>query len=230
MYFAGFKTNLMKKAVIFFVFALLLLPGCTIQRSGEIPENTNANTKAEKAENANSGALRSGKPSDISKATSNERQPPPEQTSGKKQCLDADTGDKMLLESQTFPVNFAPFENSCFVTAHDPEFDNPPLGSEFSIYRNGEQIFVFPDQFNGVTVGCWVEAVSFEDLNDDNLTDVIVAGMCSAKSAPYSENMVYVNTGRSFTTNEQANYELTEFKKIKDISNFVKQNRDIFFR
>lgn len=144
-------------------------------------------------------------------------------------CARIDTGEKTVLKSQTFPIDFAPFKNSCFVTAHDPEYTDPPLGSEFSIYRDGEEVFFFPGQFNGVTIGCWVEAVSFQDLNTDNLTDIIVVGKCSAKTAPYHENMVYVNTGRTFITDEDANYKLVDLKTIKDIADFVKRNKQIFF-
>ena len=72
--------------------------------------------------------------------------------------------------------------------------------------------------------------MAFEDLNGDNLKDVVVAGKCSAKSAPYNENMVYVNTGKAFTTNEDANYKLSDFNKIKEITDFVRRNREIFFK
>ena len=44
------------------------------------------------------------------------------------------------------------------------------------------------------------------------------------------ENMVYVNTGRDFTTNEDANYKLADFKRIKDITDFVRKNQQIFFK
>lgn len=144
-------------------------------------------------------------------------------------CADINTGDKTLLKSQTFPIDFAPYKNSCFVTAHEPDYTDPPLGSEFSIYRNGEEVFFFPGQFNGVTTGCWVEAVAFQDLNGDNLTDIIVVGKCSAKTTPYHENMVYVNTGTTFMTDEDANYKLADFEKAGEISDFVKRNKQLFF-
>ncbi|MDQ4120595.1 MAG: hypothetical protein M3209_04010 [Acidobacteriota bacterium] len=148
----------------------------------------------------------------------------------KKGCLEARRGDKVPDAKQTFVMDFAPFRDACFITFHDPEYTNPPLNSEFYAYLNGKQVFEFPNQFNGVTTGCWIEAVSFVDLNQDDLKDIIVAGMCSAKSAPYSENMVYVNTGEDFTTSENANYKLADFKRIKDIENFVRRNRQLFFR
>lgn len=148
----------------------------------------------------------------------------------KAECLSVDTGDNVVFKSQTFAVDFEPFKGSCFVTAHNPEYDDPPLESEMAIYRDGKKIFTFPSQFNGVTFGCWVEAVSFQDLNADSLTDIIVVGKCSAKSAPYNENMVYVNTGKSFTTKEDGNYRLADLGKVKEIADFVKENKQIFFK
>ncbi len=148
----------------------------------------------------------------------------------KTDCAGVDVGDSAVMAKQTFPIDFAPFTNSCFVTSYNPEYDDPPLESEFAIYKDGAKVFVFPAQFNGVEFGCWVEGAAFEDLNNDNLKDVIVAGMCSAKSAPYSENMIYVNTGKAFTTDENANYKLADFKRIKDITDFVRKNQQIFFK
>jgi hypothetical protein len=151
-------------------------------------------------------------------------------SASKSQCLNVKTGDKIVLAKQTFPIDFEPFRQSCFVTAHDPEYDDPPLDSEFSIYTDGKEVFKFPEQFNGTSSGCWVEGVAFQDLNADGLTDVIVAGMCGAKSGPYSENMVYANTGRGFTTDPIANSKLQDLKRIKDIADFVKSNQKAFFK
>jgi hypothetical protein len=148
----------------------------------------------------------------------------------KADCAGIDVGDNAILAKQTFPVDFAPFTNSCFVTSYNPEYDDPPMESEFAIYKDGRKVFDFPSRFNGVEFGCWVEGVAFEDLNADELKDIIVVGKCSAKTAPYNENMVYVNTGRDFRTDEQANYKLADFKKIKEISDFVRQNQQIFFK
>ncbi len=148
----------------------------------------------------------------------------------KADCAGVDVGDNAVMAKHTFRVDFAPFVNSCFVTSYNPEYDDPPLESEYAIYKDGAKVFDFPAQFNGVEFGCWVEAAAFEDLNDDNLKDVIVAGKCSAKSAPYSENMVYANTGKNFTTDETANSKLADFKRIKEITDFVRKNRQIFFK
>ncbi|MGQ0541883.1 MAG: hypothetical protein ACT4O9_08545 [Blastocatellia bacterium] len=156
----------------------------------------------------------------------------PEDSAGKSAtllCQSVDTGDNVVLKKHTFAIDFEPFKASCFVTSHNPEFDDPPLESEFAVYKNGRKVFDFPSQFNGVTTGCWVEAVAFQDLNEDKLTDVIVVGKCSAKTAPYYENMVYVNTGKTFTTREDANYRVAEMKTIKAIVNFVKENLSMFF-
>jgi hypothetical protein len=146
----------------------------------------------------------------------------------KADCLKNRRGDKVPDAKQTFVMDFEPFRDACFVTFHDAEYTNPPLGSEFHVYRDGKPIFEFPSQLNGAT--CWVEGVSFVDLNEDELKDIIVAGMCGAKAGAYGENIVYANTGDGFRTNEDANYKLADFKRIKEIENFVRRNRQLFFK
>jgi hypothetical protein len=58
---------------------------------------------------------------------------------------------------------------------------------------------------------------------------VIVVGKCAAKQADYNENMVYINTGKAFTTREDGNNQLGDFKTIKEITKFVDENQQIFF-
>ena len=45
----------------------------------------------------------------------------------------------------------------------------------------------------------------------------------------YNENTVYVNDGKGFTTREDANTQLSDFKSIKQVVDFVKENRSMFF-
>lgn len=145
-------------------------------------------------------------------------------------CQELNVGEFKVFKKQTFAIDFEPFKGSCFVTSYDPEYgDDPPLESKIAIYKNGKTTFDFPSQFNGVSSGCWVDAVAFQDLNEDKRTDIIVVGKCSAKTAPYNENMVYVNIGKEFTTREDANYNVAEMTTIKAIADFVKDNRDMFF-
>jgi hypothetical protein len=214
----------MRILISVFIFCILCLSACTAGRKSA------SQTENSAAENSNIKSSGEIKKSDKSKENaSSAKDTASEKDSPKTDCSNIDTGDKMILKSQTFPVDFAPYKNSCFVTVHHPEYADPPLDSEISIYRNGEEVFYFPNQFNGVTVGCWVEAVSFQDLNGDNLTDIIVVGKCSGKSGSYNENVVYVNTGITFMTDENANYKLNDFQKIGEISDFVKRNKQLFF-
>jgi hypothetical protein len=144
-------------------------------------------------------------------------------------CLSIDVSPKKILKAQTFPVDFEPFRGGCFVTSHNPEYQGSPMESEYAIYQDGKKAFDFPQQFNQTGFGCWVDAVSFQDLNADALTDVIVVGKCSGKEKTYNENMVYVNNGSEFTTDLEANYKLNDFTKAKDIANFAKNNQKLFF-
>lgn len=170
-------------------------------------------------------------------ATASSTPPPtpegtPEETAGKSAtlaCQTVDPGEYELYKKQTFAIDFEPFRNSCFVTSHNPEFDDPPMESQYAIFKNGKKVFDFPSQFNGVNFGCWIEAVSFQDLNEDKRTDVIVVSKCQAKMGDYNENTVYDNDGKGFTTREDANTQLSEFKTVKQVVDFVKENRSMFF-
>lgn len=213
----------MKKLSVILFLTVLCFSGCVFSSNSD--KTTSAENKTANNQNSSSEKPASGAGSN---ETAKKEETP--KSNAKTDCLNTKVAGKKIDEKQTFPFDYEPFKGACFVTAHDAEFDDPPLNSEFYIYKDGKEIYKFPNQFNGVTTGCWAEAVAFQDLNEDGLTDVIIAGMCSAKSAPYSENMVYVNKGKEFTTNEEANYTLEKFKKIKDITDFVKANKEQFFQ
>jgi hypothetical protein len=216
----------MRKLLFTVLITACLTAGCFFNRGDSNSANRSASAPAaNSAENSNAPGTKGVETGgDKVAEIANEIAP------SKKECESTNVGDHTLLKSQTFPLTFEPFKNTCFVTSHNPEFDDPPLESEIALYKGDKKVFDFPNQFNGVTTGCWVEAVAFQDLNADGLTDIIVVGKCSAKTAPYNENVVYVNTGRVFTTNETANYEVAELKKAGDIADFVKRNQKLFFK
>jgi hypothetical protein len=157
----------------------------------------------------------------------------PEESAGQSatlKCQGVDAGDQKVYKKQTFAVDFEPFRGSCFVSTYDPQFgDDPPLQSEYAIYKNGKKVFDFPNQFNGVNFGCWPEAVAFQDLNGDKRNDVIVIGRCSGKSATYNENSVFINDGTGFTSRDDANMALGEFGTVRQVADFVRENRAMFF-
>jgi hypothetical protein len=194
-------------------------------------ERTGPNkTRPEKKTNNNKKELR-GKTSNSNYQTKTPEKPnrsEAEYKLAKKKCEEIDTGDNFLLKSQTFPFDEKPFEDSCFVTEHNPEFDDPPFGSEISIYKGGKRVYRFDSRYNPDSATCYVEAVSFQDLNEDKLTDIIVAGKCGAKSGEIIGNEVFINTGTDFYTNTEANDKLETFSKIKEIADFVRKNQEIF--
>jgi hypothetical protein len=215
----------MKKlsVILFLILSALLSGACVFSSNSERSNSVETGT----ANKQNTAAEKSGSGAGSNQTSKTDTA---ENMAKITDCLKIKVSNKKIDEKQTFAVDFEPFKNACFVTAHDPEYDDPPLNSEFFIYRDGKEVYQFPNQFNGVTTGCWAEGVAFQDLNEDGLTDVIIAGMCSAKTAPYSENMVYVNKGKEFATSEDANYTLEKFNKIKDIADFVKSNKEQFFQ
>lgn len=214
----------MKKLLFFTIFAAFCLSACVFSTSSQNQSTTNtANTNSTNNPTPKDSAKKDEKtPSNNSNSKTDSTE-----KSDKADCLNNKLEGKKVLASQTFAIDFKPFQKSCFVTFHDPEFTDPPLNSQIYIYKDSKKIYDFPQQPDG---GCWVTGVAFEDLNGDDLTDVIVAGMCGAKMGDYSQNMVYANTGEEFTTDSDANSKLEDFTKIKEITDFVKKNQNLFFK
>lgn len=142
---------------------------------------------------------------------------------------------KNFIKNHSFPFNHEPFTNSCFVTFGSAEemldAQDVPRGSTFHIFKDGKEVYKFPDAFGGLNA-CWVEGVSFKDLNDDGLTEVIIAGSCLAAKDSYPANAVFINSGEAsntFSTNEEANSKLENLTKLKDIESYVRKNKNLFF-
>ncbi|CAN5685219.1 hypothetical protein BH24ACI3_BH24ACI3_00570 [soil metagenome] len=145
-------------------------------------------------------------------------------------CFEIDTGDFPIWKPQTFAIEFEPFADSCFVTTHNPEYDDPPMESQIAIYRKDKKVLELPGLFNGVTFGCWVDGVGFQDLNNDGRIDVVVIGKCQAKMGVYNENMVYANDGKQLITNETANAWISEMKTVKEVAAYARENPEMFFK
>ncbi len=184
--------------------------------------------------------VNTGGPPTNNKATDNsaattakpEASPSKPAVADKSACLKATMPGKKLIASQTFVFDNEPFKGSCFVTfgSNEDMLDETdvPRGSTFHIYKDGKKVYDFPDAFAG-TAACWVEAVGFSDLNDDGKTDVVIAGSCLSARDSYPQNAVFVNDGKTFTTNEEANELLNEAKTVKAIESIVKKNGGKFF-
>jgi hypothetical protein len=147
-------------------------------------------------------------------------------------CREQKLDGKVFIKSQTFPIDFKPYEGSCFVTFAEKEDmvdeKDVPRGSTFYIYKDNKQLAELPDAFGGSTA-CWIEGVSFKDLNGDGLTDIVLAGSCLGAKASFPSNAVYVNTGSEFQTDDEANSKLENLKSVKEIESFVKSNVKLFF-
>lgn len=207
-------------SAFFLAVCCLAFSGCF--SASEKPEKANA-VNSETVNNSNSVIEKAG--------SAGENLPAQVETGGKNaagDCGELKKAGFALDKKQTFPVDFPPFEKSCFAVFHDPDFTNPALGAQFFIYRDGAEIFAFPEQFNGGNATCWVDAVAFEDINKDALKDVLVAGKCGAKSGAYNENMAYINTGESFKVNKDANMEMMDFSKISQMKDFIEKNQESF--
>lgn len=147
-------------------------------------------------------------------------------------CSAFSQSGKRFISNQSFRVDFEPFKGACFVTfgSREDMLDEKdlPRGSTFYFYKDGKQVFELPDAFNGQS-SCWVEAVAFNDLNDDGKTDIVMAGKCLGAKDSYPSNAVYANNGRGFTTDADANEKLEDLTTVDAIKSFVKKDLKSFF-
>jgi hypothetical protein len=213
----------MRNLKLLLLFLSLFVASCSINFDNKAEQNTNESNKSvEKAEKPEK--------SDDEKKSEKPLFPDDEKeksSSTKTVCTNLKRDGMKLDKKQTFPVEFKPFENSCFATFHEHDFEDPPLGEKFYIYKDGKEVYEFPEQTEAATYT--IEGIAFEDLNDDNLTDVIVVGSIGLKFGTVYSSQVYANNGRDFDTNSDANMKLDDFTKISEIKNFVKKNQKLFF-
>ena len=223
---------LRKSAAIKILLVLTLLTGMSCSSPPRTSDNstaTNSQTGERNSQNSNKSIPVNENPDDAA-GKSSEGNTTTGNAVAKAACMVTKVGGNRAVQiSQTFAIDFEPFKDSCFITSYNPEYGESHMGTQYDIFAKGKKIFSFPDQFNGSKFGCWVDGVAFQDLNRDGLTDVIIVGECAAKQADYNENMVYINTGKAFTTREDGNNQLGDFKTIKEITKFVDENQQIFF-
>ena len=206
----------MKKLLI--IVTCLAATSCNFNIGTNTPtSNTNSTSTAKPAETAKT---------ETAPAASSAAVP------AKQDCSSFSMPGKVFVAKQSFPFDHAPYQGSCFVTFANKDdmvdAKDVPRGSRFYIYRDGKQMFEFPDAFGGQEA-CWVEAVSFKDLNGDKETDVAIAGRCLGAKDAYPTNAIYVNVGKGYITNEEVNANLDEFKTIKQIEDYVTKNKKEFF-
>lgn len=212
------------KLMIYRVYLFILSASLFLISTGCFSASENKTSPAESANIQNSNIANADETAEAGKkaAETTTRKSPPNE------CFGLKKEGFMLDKKQTFPLDFPPFEKSCFAVFHDPEFTDPALGAQFFVYRDGKEIFEFPEQFNGGNATCWVDAVAFDDVNKDDLKDILVVGKCGAKSGSYNENMAYINTGRDFKVNKEANMEMMDFSKISQMKDFIEKHQGSF--
>ena len=161
----------MKGFTHFIVIALVtLFISCAVSENPK-PRAKNIDSADD---NANSEALKektspAGTSSNSEKKTESQSEVSAPDPKRVKECRSVDTGDRFVLKKQTFPIDFKPFEKSCFVTSHDPEYEDPPFGSVIEIFKDGKRVFEFDSRFNPEAATCWVKGVAFEDLTEDGV-------------------------------------------------------------
>ena len=215
------------KLLVPFVVALVgfVFVGCSINvGSNQQATAPNQNAASQPASTAN--AAKTESPGTGTPTVADALKPAPAN------CASVKIPGLKFIAKQSFAFDYKPYEGSCFVTFASEEdmLDDKdvPRGSTFHVFKDGKQVFEFPDAFAGQPA-CWVEAVAFDDLNGDDQTDVVMAGKCLGAKDSYSANAVYINNGKTFITKEAANGLLGAFSTVKEIEAYATKNQRIFF-
>ena len=139
------------------------------------------------------------------------------------------------IADQSFPASFKYFENVEFATFSD--YKNSPPSVNFYLMRDSMTVYRFPDHYGNEN---WafedIIAVSFKDLNDDGLKDIIImanyiTGVGPSGMEPFKVIDVYFQFENGFQKNSLISENLNNednFELLKTIKSIVIHVRSIF--
>jgi len=150
----------------------------------------------------------------------------------KNECADLKSkGD--YVQGQAFTRNISPFGLGCFAIflAETPE------GKLFRphFYKGKERLASFNPSFLNDNLeprdsfDCKVEAVSFSDINADELQDILVISTCWEnlnQSKTFKNNKVYFNRGENgnkFESYQSVDDKASQYNRISDIKKNLQQ-------
>jgi len=134
------------------------------------------------------------------------------------------------IQEQSFKTNFKHFKNVMFSSYND--FESGPGKVHFYLFRNNKIVYEFPEF--PVDSGSWsfenVKAISFKDINNDGLKDVIViaeyiTGIGPNGMIPFLVKGVYLQRKGKFVSAEKISKLLSSeknYSSLKTISSIVK--------
>lgn len=142
-----------------------------------------------------------------------------------------------LIPEQTFKADFRSFKDVMFASYNDYEVG--PSKVHFYLLRDDRIIFEFPDLYIASTSWSFesVKAVSFKDVNQDGLKDVIiiaeyVTGIGPTGMVPFLVKGIYFQKHNKFTSSDRVGELLSSegnYMKLKTISSIVKYLKSIDF-
>lgn len=141
-------------------------------------------------------------------------------------------GKNNYVQKQAFSRDIPPFGRGCFAVLLEETPEGTLLKPNF--FKEGKQLSSFnPSVLNSNlepnnAFECTVDAVSFPDINADNLQDILVISTCLEKANPsktFKNNRIYFNRGENgkfFESYSSVDAQASKYNTINDIKKNLK--------
>ncbi|MDT8715534.1 hypothetical protein IAI10_02525 [Clostridium sp. 19966] len=131
-------------------------------------------------------------------------------------------GGLVVIDKQCFSVKLENFGTVKFISGLKRE-NSTQAAAFYLLDSNSNVIYKFPD-FYGNSKGAFkdISAVSFSDVNNDGLKDVIIITDYTINGSTKTISSIYFQHGTSFANNEALDTKLNNSSSNKDINSVIK--------
>lgn len=135
-----------------------------------------------------------------------------------------------IIEDHSFDVNFKNYPNSKFISTR---YKVKNLFKAFFFLTDGDGniIYEFPEFYgNKYTEVENIIAVSFVDINEDSLEDILIVGECITGAGPegvipFPVPNIYIQKNNGFECNDKLNEDIN--KMVIDLIGYIEKQYDI---
>lgn len=136
-------------------------------------------------------------------------------------------GGLVVIENQSFPVNIKNYGNVKFISGLKRENSNDNVNFYLTDDKNNV-LYKFPE-FYGNSKGMFkdISAISFTDVNNDGLKDIIIiADYSISLASPTTIGSIYFQKGKEFINNKALDDKINSSQNNKDIATVLKYAKE----
>lgn len=139
-----------------------------------------------------------------------------------KTLTDLKSGGLQVIDKQCFTVKLENFGTMKFISGLKREHSND-TAVFYLLDTNNNVVYSFPD-FYGNSQGTFktINAISFSDVNNDGLKDIIIVSNYSKNGSQITISSIYFQHGTSFANNKDFDTKLNKSSSNKDVNSIIK--------